>query len=159
MVATVIGLMGFGWGVAKRDRWLVPTMFFGVLSFGCALGGTTAITFVVDSYRQYAEEAFVTLNFFKSKLSSSTLSRTFLRALLTWGYRHSSRLGILPFLQPLARSRWLEECLCDYWVCTHCLSSYNDPNVRLWKERADVDCEEKVDGQVLGHLFDILKHS
>ena len=66
-VATCIGLMGFGWSAQKKDSWVVPTLFFGVISFGCALGSTTSITFAVDSYRQYAGEALVTLNFSKSK--------------------------------------------------------------------------------------------
>lgn len=69
-IATTIGLMGFGWSAAERDRWIVPTIFFGIISFGCALGSTTAITFAVDSYRQYAGEALVTLNFSKSKSHS-----------------------------------------------------------------------------------------
>lgn len=67
-ISTCIGLMGFGWSAAERDSWIVPTVFFGIISFGCALGSTTAITFAVDSYRQYAGEALVTLNFSKSKL-------------------------------------------------------------------------------------------
>jgi len=66
-IATTIGLMGFGWSAEERDAWIVPTFFFGVISFGCTLGSTTAITFCVDSYRQYAGEALVTLNFSKSK--------------------------------------------------------------------------------------------
>ena len=66
MIATVIGLMGFGWSAAEKDLWIVPTVFFGIISFGCSLGSTTAITFAVDSYRQYAGEALVTLNFSKS---------------------------------------------------------------------------------------------
>lgn len=66
-VCTTIGLMGFGWSAQERDRWIVPTVFFAVISFGCSLGSTTAITFCVDSYRQYAGEALVTLNFSKSK--------------------------------------------------------------------------------------------
>jgi hypothetical protein len=65
-VTTVIGLMGFGWSAEVHDAWIVPTIFFGVISFGCSLGSTTAITFVVDSYRQYAGEALVTLNFTKN---------------------------------------------------------------------------------------------
>lgn len=65
-ITTVIGLMGFGWSAEERDAWIVPTIFFGVISFGCSLGSTTAITFVVDSYRQYAGEALVTLNFTKN---------------------------------------------------------------------------------------------
>lgn len=66
-VCTTIGLMGYGWSAEERDNWIVPTVFFGVISFGCSLGSTTAITFAVDSYRQYAGEALVTLNFSKSE--------------------------------------------------------------------------------------------
>ncbi|KAF3390619.1 MFS antiporter QDR3 [Penicillium rolfsii] len=62
-LSTTIGLMGFGWSAQRMDAWIVPTIFFGVISFGCCLGSTTAITFCVDSYRQYAGEALVTLNF------------------------------------------------------------------------------------------------
>lgn len=65
-IFTTIGLMGFGWSAAERDNWIVPTVFFGFISFGCSLGSTTAITFAVDSYRQYAGEALVTLNFSKN---------------------------------------------------------------------------------------------
>ena len=66
-LSTCLGLMGFGWSAQERDNWVVPTIFFGIISFGCSLGSTTSITFAVDSYRQYAGEALVTLNFSKSK--------------------------------------------------------------------------------------------
>ena len=66
-ISTCIGLMGFGWSAQERDKWIVPTVFFGIISFGCSLGSTTSITFAVDSYRQYAGEALVTLNFSKSE--------------------------------------------------------------------------------------------
>lgn len=65
-LATTIGLMGYGWSAQEKDRWIVPTVFFGIISFGCSLGSTTAITFAVDSYRVYAGEALVTLNFSKN---------------------------------------------------------------------------------------------
>lgn len=65
-ICTVIGLMGFGWSAEEKDAWIVPTVFFGIISFGCSLGSTTSITFCVDSYRQYAGEALVTLNFSKN---------------------------------------------------------------------------------------------
>ena len=65
-LATTIGLMGYGWSAQDRDSWIVPTVFFGIISFGCSLGSTTAITFAVDSYRIYAGEALVTLNFSKN---------------------------------------------------------------------------------------------
>lgn len=70
-ISTVIGLMGFGWSAEEKDNFMVPTFFFGLISFGCCLASTTAITFVVDSYRVYAGEALVTLNFSKSKLPCS----------------------------------------------------------------------------------------
>ena len=65
-ITTAIGLMGFGWSAEEKDRWIVPTVFFGIISFGCSLGSATSITFCVDSYRQYAGEALVTLNFSKN---------------------------------------------------------------------------------------------
>jgi len=65
-LATTAGLWGFGWAAAERDVWIVPTVFFGVISFGCCLGSTTAITFAVDSYRQYAGESLVSLNWSKN---------------------------------------------------------------------------------------------
>ncbi|KAJ8105174.1 hypothetical protein ONZ43_g7530 [Nemania bipapillata] len=73
-VTTVLGLIGFGWSAQVRDAWIVPTVFFGVVSFGCSLGSTTAITFCVDSYRQYAGEALVTLNFSKNILHGLVFS-------------------------------------------------------------------------------------
>lgn len=77
-LSTVIGLMGFGWSAQERDLWIVPTIFFGIISFGCCLGSTTSITFCVDSYRQYAGEALVTLNFSKSKLPTRPIPCPFL---------------------------------------------------------------------------------
>ncbi|KAF2643529.1 MFS general substrate transporter [Massarina eburnea CBS 473.64] len=76
-ISTVIGLMGFGWSAEERDNWIVPTIFFGVISFGCSLASTTAVTFVVDSYRQYAGEALVTLNFCKNILHGFIFSLFF----------------------------------------------------------------------------------
>ncbi|OJJ84292.1 putative MFS transporter [Aspergillus glaucus CBS 516.65] len=65
-LSTTAGLMAFGWSAQEKDAWIVPTIFFGLVSFGCCLGSTTAITFAVDSYRQYAGEALVTLNWSKN---------------------------------------------------------------------------------------------
>ena len=73
-ITTVIGLIGFGWSAQVEDPWIVPTVFFGIVSFGCSLGSTTAITFCVDSYRQYAGEALVTLNFSKNVLHGLVFS-------------------------------------------------------------------------------------
>lgn len=74
MLSTCIGLIGFGWSSEERDHFIVPTMFFGILSFGCSLGSTTSITFCVDSFRQYAGEALVTLNFAKNILHGLVFS-------------------------------------------------------------------------------------
>lgn len=82
-ISTCTGLMGFGWSAAEKDRWIVPAVFFGIISFGCSLGSTTAITFAVDSYRQYAGEALVTLNFSKSKSRFRSLCRDYFYAQIT----------------------------------------------------------------------------
>lgn len=74
LFTTCIGLMGFGWSAQLHDHWIVPTLFFGIVSFGCSLGSTTSITFCVDSYRQYAGEALVTLNFSKNVLHGLVFS-------------------------------------------------------------------------------------
>ncbi|KAF2270836.1 MFS general substrate transporter [Lojkania enalia] len=76
-VSTTIGLMGFGWSAEEKDAWIVPTVFFGVISFGCSLASTTSVTFVVDSYRVYAGEALVTLNFCKNILHGFIFSLFF----------------------------------------------------------------------------------
>ncbi|KAK9237359.1 major facilitator superfamily domain-containing protein [Lipomyces kononenkoae] len=67
-ISVAIGLMGFGWSAYDGDIWVVPTVFFGIISFGCCLGSTTAISFAVDSYKMYAGEALVTLNLTKNLL-------------------------------------------------------------------------------------------
>lgn len=103
-ITTCIGLMGFGWSAAERDKWIVPTVFFGIISFGCSLGSTTAITFCVDSYRQYAGEALVTLNFSKSMSSLPHLPKERIITLIGAFaiIRYLPRPSLLPLLQPLA---------------------------------------------------------
>ncbi|EGP82719.1 uncharacterized protein MYCGRDRAFT_101876 [Zymoseptoria tritici IPO323] len=78
-LTTTLGLMGYGWSAQERDNYIVPTIFFGIISFGCSLGSTTSITFAVDSYRQYAGEALVTLNFSKNVLHGLVFSLFFNR--------------------------------------------------------------------------------
>ncbi|KAL1959659.1 hypothetical protein VTO42DRAFT_1694 [Malbranchea cinnamomea] len=84
-ITTAMGLMGFGWSAQEKDQWIVPTVFFGILSFGCCLGSTTSITFCVDSYRQYAGEALVTLNFCKNVIHGFVFSLFFVDWLLSDG--------------------------------------------------------------------------
>ncbi|KAK5164225.1 uncharacterized protein LTR77_009919 [Saxophila tyrrhenica] len=88
-LTTTIGLMGYGWSAAERDLWIVPTIFFGLISFGCSLGSTTAITFAVDSYRQYAGEALVTLNFSKNIFHGLVFSLFFNRWLDAEGSKNT----------------------------------------------------------------------
>ncbi|KAL8690298.1 MAG: hypothetical protein Q9224_004437 [Gallowayella concinna] len=76
-ISTCIGLMGFGWSAEEKDKWIVPTIFFGIISFGSSLGSTTSITFAVDSYRMYAGEGLVTLNFSKNVLHGLVFSLFF----------------------------------------------------------------------------------
>ncbi|KAK9475099.1 major facilitator superfamily domain-containing protein [Dipodascopsis tothii] len=105
-LSVTIGLMGFGWSAYEEDAWIVPTVFFGVISFGCCLGSTTAITFAVDSYRMYAGEALVTINFSKNVLgfvfslfTNSFLDRAGYRTtFLTFG---GIQLAICLFAVPL----------------------------------------------------------
>jgi hypothetical protein len=105
-ITTVIGLMGFGWSAKVHDAWIVPTIFFGVISFGCSLGSTTAITFVVDSYRQYAGEALV----------------------------HFPRLGLQFVLYQLAGNRWFEKGFHMGWGDSVDSHGVYDTDVYLWEE-------------------------
>lgn len=85
-IITVLGLMGFGWSAYEQDPWIAPTVFFGCISFGCSLGSTLSISFVVDSYRQHAGEALITLNLTKNTLGF-IFSLWFNRALTADGSR------------------------------------------------------------------------
>lgn len=67
-IITTLGLMGFGWSTYVKDPWIAPDVFFGCIAFGCSLGSTMSISFVVDSYKQHAGEALVTLNFIKNTI-------------------------------------------------------------------------------------------
>jgi len=90
-ICTALGLMGFGWSAENQDTWIVPTAFFGIISFGCTLGSTTAITFAVDSYRQFAGEALVSLNFSKNVFHGLVFSLFF----NNWLEKDGSRLVFL----------------------------------------------------------------
>lgn len=150
-ISTAVGLMGYGWSAQERDRWIVPTVFFGVISFGCSLGSTTAITFCVDCYRQYAGEALVTLNFSKSK---SFLPWVYL-ILFPWlgpptnVFRYLSRPGVLAFLRGLARCGWVERSLRRYWGHSARVLAYGDSDVYLRKASTYANGEEEADGPVV----------
>jgi len=65
-LSTVMGLWGFGWSAQVDDPWIAPTVFFGIIGFGCTLGSTVSISFVVDSYRADAGSSLTSLNFSKN---------------------------------------------------------------------------------------------
>jgi MFS family permease len=146
-LATVIGLMGFGWSAEERDNWIVPTVFFGVISFGCSLASTTAVTFVVDSYRVYAGEALVTLNFSKSRLASAPVA--LYSNIMANIYRHPPRVYLLPLLSALVGVERLQEHLpCHWWHSTWMYAVLNT-HVYIWKAGKNVDYQEELDGEVL----------
>jgi MFS family permease len=72
-LSTVTGLWGFGWSSQVQDPWIAPTVFFGVIGFGCTLGSTVSVSFVVDSYRADAGSSLTTLNFSKNLVGISVV--------------------------------------------------------------------------------------
>ena len=147
-ISTVIGLMGFGWSAQLMDAWIVPTIFFGMISFGCCLGSTTAITFCVDSYRQYAGEALVTLNFSKSMSTPDSYFQhpNTLADLLS---RRAARLGFLSIHCRLAPIRWLPVGVPGHWRNSDLLPAHDHPNVHLWQAGPHVDSSQTLDGAIL----------
>lgn len=85
LITTVLGLIGFGWSAQAEKHWMVPTFFFGLVSLGSSMGSTTAITFVVDSHRQYSGEALVAINLFKNVFHGMVFSLFFMRWLIADG--------------------------------------------------------------------------
>jgi MFS family permease len=68
MIFVSSGMMGFGWSSFDKDLWIVPAIFLALIGCGCSMASTIAITYVVDSYKTFASEALVTLNFSKNVL-------------------------------------------------------------------------------------------
>ena len=145
-ITSVIGLMGFGWSAEERDHYMIPTVMFGIISFGCSLGSTTAITFAVDSYRQYAGEALVTLNFSKSE-SIPTIPKIGLTLTIT--NRHLPRPRLLPLLPFVAGARRLKRRLRRHRRHPAGLHVLHHPHVHLRQACSYVDGAEELDGEVL----------
>ena len=66
-IATVIALAGYGWSIEARAHWIVPTVCFGFIYFGCILGSTIAVTYCLDCHKSSAIEAQVVLSLLKSE--------------------------------------------------------------------------------------------
>ncbi|BCS19493.1 uncharacterized protein APUU_12321A [Aspergillus puulaauensis] len=65
-IATVIALGGYGWSIEARAHWIVPTVCFGFIYFGCILGSTIAVTYCLDCHKSAAIEAQVILSLLKN---------------------------------------------------------------------------------------------
>ncbi|ODV93597.1 hypothetical protein PACTADRAFT_51380 [Pachysolen tannophilus NRRL Y-2460] len=117
VISICIGLMGFGWSIQNKDLWIVPVIFFGVLGFGSSLASTTAITYTVDSYRIFATEALVSLNFSKNLLgfifslfnTSFVAARGVRTAFLTFG-------GVQIFICLFAIPLYIHGKRCRAWT-------------------------------------------
>ncbi|KAL5343263.1 major facilitator superfamily domain-containing protein [Aspergillus crustosus] len=66
VVSTMIGLAGYGWSIENTDHWIVPTVCFGLIYFGCILGSTVAVTYCLDCHKSSAIEAQVILSILKN---------------------------------------------------------------------------------------------
>lgn len=139
-VSTVAGLMGFGWSAQERDAWIVPTIFFGIISFGCSLGSTTSITFCLDSYRQYAGEALVTLNFSKSRQPSFLSFASVSHYDANDASRYLPWTCLLSLLRRLAGIRRFPYSVPGGGWHSARLSAECNSHVHLWEASSDVDC-------------------
>ncbi|KAL4940000.1 hypothetical protein BDV06DRAFT_230682 [Aspergillus oleicola] len=63
---SVLGLAGYGASIESHTHWIVPTVCFGAIYFGCILGSTIAVTYCLDVHKQVAIEAQVVLSLFKN---------------------------------------------------------------------------------------------
>jgi hypothetical protein len=152
-LSTTIGLMAFGWSSEVHDAWIVPTIFFGLISFGCCLGSTTAITFCVDSYRQYAGEALVTLNFSKSEFSPLLAFVIITCADPLVLLRRAPRPGLFSLYCGLVGCGWLAHRVFGHRGAPAVLSAHVDSHVYVWQAGSHVDCPEAVDGAALTRIM------
>ncbi|KAE9964049.1 hypothetical protein EG328_010840 [Venturia inaequalis] len=139
-ISSVAGLMGFGWSIELRDMYMVPTVFFGLISFGCSLGSTVAISFAVDCYREFAGEALVTLNFSKI-LHDSVVNldtpvpglqhgRTVFFAALKVGSALTGFLGTLCSAEDFRDKRHRPFSFLDISVCRHQLLDIHEKAIK-----------------------------
>jgi hypothetical protein len=56
-----IGYFGFGWSIDNGDPWIVPVILYGFTGMGGVYLAIPVYTYVVDSHRALAPEAFVTV--------------------------------------------------------------------------------------------------
>lgn len=56
-----IGYFGFGWSIENGHPWIVPVILYGLTGMGGVYLAIPVYTYVVDSHRALAPEAFVTV--------------------------------------------------------------------------------------------------
>jgi hypothetical protein len=61
-VYLTIGYFGFGWSIEEGDPWIVPVILYGLVGIGGVFLAIPVYTYVVDSHRALAPEAFVTVS-------------------------------------------------------------------------------------------------
>lgn len=81
-----IGYFGFGWSIENGDPWIVPVILYGLVGIGGVFLAIPVYTYVVDSHRALAPEAFVTVSlssrsFLFSYLLSSVSASCLFRAI------------------------------------------------------------------------------
>lgn len=65
IVATILGVVGFfGFGatVEYKTHWFGPVFCFGLANMSLAFASTCVFGYIVDSYKEHNEEAFVAIN-------------------------------------------------------------------------------------------------
>ncbi|KAL4737438.1 major facilitator superfamily domain-containing protein [Aspergillus similis] len=65
-LASTLGLAGYGWSIELRTHWVVPTLCFGAIYFGCILGSTIAVTYCLDCHKEDAIGTQVVLSLVKN---------------------------------------------------------------------------------------------
>ncbi|KAL4795808.1 major facilitator superfamily domain-containing protein [Aspergillus venezuelensis] len=65
-IMSVAGLAGYGASVEHHTHWIVPTVCFGAIYFGCILGSTIAVTYCLDAHKRDAIGAQVVLSLVKN---------------------------------------------------------------------------------------------
>jgi hypothetical protein len=79
--AVIIGSMG--WAIENNDTWIIPVILYGLTGMGGVFLAIPVYTYVVDSHRALAPEAFVTV---MSRNSHLTARSTFSRIRLTFAF-------------------------------------------------------------------------
>ncbi|KAL4988643.1 major facilitator superfamily domain-containing protein [Aspergillus falconensis] len=67
VLASTLGLAGYGGSIETRAHWIVPTVCFGAIYFGCTLGSTVAVTYCLDCHKADAIGTQVVLSLAKMR--------------------------------------------------------------------------------------------